>query len=66
MKPTPLPASCKPILPPAEHLRVDAEPTAQGGDIGAALALLDPLRAWGRMCSSRMRALIDWAEAPRD
>ena len=60
-------SSCgKPILPPAEHLIVDPEPQAKGEDIAAALALLDPLRFWGRTCSSRMRAVIDWAEAPRE
>lgn len=66
-KPAPPDSSCgKPILPPAEHLRTDPEPQASGDDIGAGLALLDPLRFWGRTCSSRMQAIIDWAEAPRE
>ena len=49
------------VLPPAELVQVEAEPSAAGDTVGAALALLDPLRAWGRRCYARAKELEDWA-----
>ena len=49
------------VLPPAELVVVEDEPAVSGDTVGAALALLDPLRAWGRRCSARMQSLEDWA-----
>ena len=51
------------VLPPADLVIVEDEPVARGDTVGAALALLDPLRAWGRRCSARMQSLQDWSES---
>lgn len=50
------------VLPPAELLQVEDEPVAQGNTVGAALGLLDPLRAALRRQNERMRLLIEWAK----
>ena len=47
--------------PPAELLRVEDEPVADGETVRAALGLLDPLRAALRRQNERMRLLIEWA-----
>lgn len=50
------------VLPPAELLQVEDEPVAQGNTVGAALGLLDQLRAALRRQNERMRLLIEWAK----